>query len=112
MNRLFTYGTLRPGRENAHILTDIAGQWQKGFVRGVVHVLDWGPDHGLPAMILDDHAEKVEGDVLISDQLIHHWARIDEFEGFQYQRVRTDVELESGELIRAWIYIMNKTLHD
>ncbi|KAA8732782.1 gamma-glutamylcyclotransferase [Acinetobacter qingfengensis] len=106
MNHLFTYGTLRPNHENAHILKHIEGTWQKGFVHGVVHILDWGPDQGLPAIVLDEQAERIEGYVLSSDKLVEHWEMLDEFEGFQYKRVRVDVELESGEITRAWIYVM------
>lgn len=107
MQRLFTYGTLCPGRENAHILADIEGQWAKAFVKGVVHVLDWGPDQGLPAIVLDPQAAKVSGYLLSSETLDAHWPRIDDFEGFQYQRVLVEVELESGEQRQAWIYAMN-----
>lgn len=106
MQRLFTYGTLCPGRENAHILADIDGQWCKAFVKGVVHVLDWGPDRGLTAIVLDQQADKVAGYLLSSEELEAHWPHIDAFEGFQYQRVEVEVELESGELLRAWIYVM------
>ena len=107
MSRLFTYGTLCPGRENAHILANIEGQWSKAFVNGVVHILDWGADCGLPAMVLDAQADAVSGYLLSSDALEKHWLRIDAFEGEQYQRVLADVQLESGERVSAWIYVMN-----
>lgn len=106
MNRLFVYGTLRPNQENAHILEGIGGTWQKGYVNGVVHILDWGPDQGLPAIVLDRAAPKVEGYFFSTDELIEHWASLDEFEGMQYQRVTVKVELESGEQTDAWIYEM------
>lgn len=31
---------------------------------------------------------------------------LDDFEGFQYQRVQTEVILTSGECIDAWTYVM------
>jgi hypothetical protein len=34
---------------------------------------------------------------------------LDDFEGFQYQRVMVDVELESGEMVHAWTYQMHPT---
>ena len=61
MNQLFVYGTLCPNRENAHILGRIGGDWQKAAVHGTVHILDWGPDKGLPAIILNDKDSLVEG---------------------------------------------------
>ncbi len=32
MESLFVYGTLGPGRPNAHILENIGGTWQEGHV--------------------------------------------------------------------------------
>ena len=29
MERLFVYGTLRPGHSNAHIMDNIGGEWQR-----------------------------------------------------------------------------------
>lgn len=103
---LFTYGTLCPDRENHHIVAPILGTWQKGYVNGVVHTLDWGPDLGLPAIVLNPEDPKVKGYFLISDQLQDHWQRLDEFEGFQYERVQVVGYLESGEIQHAWVYVM------
>ena len=33
-NRLFVYGTLAPGRPNAHILAPLGGNWQPATVTG------------------------------------------------------------------------------
>lgn len=109
MNRLFAYGTLRPGQPNQHILGDLDGKWQKAYVRGVVHTLDWGPDEGLPALVIDAQAAQVEGLLFSTDELAHHWQMLDDFEGFQYQRVIVDVELESGDIVQAWTYQMHPT---
>ena len=109
MNQLFTYGTLRPGQANQHILGDLDGEWQKAYVRGVVNTLDWGPDEGLPALVIDAQAAQVEGLLFSTDELAHHWQMLDDFEGFQYQRVIVDVELELGEIVQAWTYQMHPT---
>ena len=84
MNQLFVYGTLRPNHENAHLLERIGGTWQKGYVHGVVHILDWGPDKGLFAIVLDPQAAAVEGYFFSSEKLTEHWDALDEFEGIQY----------------------------
>lgn len=112
MNQLFVYGTLCPGRENQHILQSIGGEWLKGGVRGVVHTLDWGPDIGLPAIVLDSTASIVEGYVFKTEKLAQNWEMLDDFEGMQYERVKVDVELESGETVQAWIYVMKPRLED
>ena len=60
MESLFVYGTLGPGRPNAHILENIGGTWQEGHVGGffirkagvqrwVIRELYWmTPGHRVP----------------------------------------------------------------
>lgn len=108
MEYLFVYGTLRPYHENAHLLERIGGTWLKGSVHGTVHILDWGPDQGLFALVLDAEAPAVEGYFFCSEHLATHWAMLDEFEGMQYQRVKVQGMTVSGERINAWTYEMNQ----
>ncbi|SPL70246.1 gamma-glutamylcyclotransferase family protein [Acinetobacter stercoris] len=108
MNQLFIYGTLCPNRENAHILEKIGGSFTKGYVHGTVHVLSWGPDLGLPAIILNEQDPKVEGYFFSTDKLADHWQMLDDFEGFQYQRVKVEGWTESGERMEAWVYAMRE----
>ncbi len=42
MSSLFVYGTLGPGRPNAHILENIGGQWAEGWVNGTLRHEGWG----------------------------------------------------------------------
>jgi gamma-glutamylcyclotransferase (GGCT)/AIG2-like uncharacterized protein YtfP len=108
MNQLFVYGTLCPNRENAHILGRIGGDWQKASVHGTIHILDWGPDKGLPAIILNDKDSLVEGYLFSTEKLAENWQMLDDFEGFQYERVVVDVSVDSGEKIQAWTYVMKE----
>lgn len=107
MNQLFVYGTLCPNKANAHILEQIGGTWTKASVRGIIHILDWGPDQDLKAIVLDPQAEWVEGYLFSTEKLAENWQMLDDFEGFQYERVVVDVMLESGETVKAWTYQMN-----
>lgn len=107
MNQLFVYGTLCPNKANAHILEQIGGHWAKASVRGVIHILDWGPDKGLTAIVLDSNENWVDGYLFSTEKLAEHWQMLDDFEGFQYQRVITDVKLETGDQIKAWTYQLN-----
>ncbi|MFP5064547.1 gamma-glutamylcyclotransferase family protein [Acinetobacter pittii] len=107
MNQLFVYGTLCPNKANTHILEQIGGTWTKASVRGIIHILDWGPDQGLKAIVLDLQAEWVEGYLFSTEKLTENWQMLDDFEGFQYERVIVDVMLESGETVKAWTYQMN-----
>lgn len=106
MNQLFVYGTLCPNRENAHILGEIGGDWQKAAVHGTIHILDWGPDQGLPAIILNEQDPLVDGYLFITEKLEQNWQMLDDFEGFQYERISVEVILESGEKTDAWTYVM------
>lgn len=107
MDHLFVYGTLRPKHENAHLLEKIGGTWTVATLDGSVHVLDWGPDKGLFAVVLDGTVAGVEGYIFSSAYLGDHWAMLDEFEGFQYQRVQTIAKMQTGESRQVWIYVMN-----
>lgn len=106
MNQLFVYGTLCPNRENAHILGGIGGDWQKASVHGTIHILDWGPDQGLPAIVLNEQDPLVDGYLFITEKLEQNWQMLDDFEGFQYKRISVEVILESGEKTDAWTYVM------
>ena len=108
MNQLFVYGTLCPNRENAHILGGIGGDWQKASVHGTIHILDWGPDKGLPALVLAEQDPLIMGYLFSTEKLEQNWQMLDEFEGFQYERVVAEVILESGEKIDAWTYVMKE----
>jgi len=106
MNQLFVYGTLCPNRENAHILGEIGGDWQKAAVHGTVHILDWGPDQGLPSIILNEQDPLVDCYLFYTEKLKQNWQMLDDFEGFQYERISVEVILESGEKTDAWTYVM------
>ena len=110
MNQLFVYGTLCPNRENAHILGRIGGDWQKASVHGTIHILDWGPDKGLPAIILNEKDALVEGYLFSTEKLAENWQMLDDFEGVQYTRVQVKTILDTGEIVQAWTYVMNEQI--
>jgi gamma-glutamylcyclotransferase (GGCT)/AIG2-like uncharacterized protein YtfP len=102
--RLFVYGTLTPGRPNAHVLSSVKGEWQKGWVRGQLLHEGWGAKFGYPGLVLDDSAKLIEGFLLSSEELTNEWARLDNFEGAQYERVIAQVHLASGRAVSAFVY--------
>ncbi len=108
-DRLFVYGTLRPGEPNEHILAEIDGSWQPGSVRGALLDKGWGAALGYPGIILDDTAGQVQGMVLTAAGLTAYWARLDEFEGPGYERVGTSVKLHDGSVVEAQIYVLRET---
>ena len=104
-DRLATYGTLAPGRRNHHQLSDLAGRWLVGHVRGSLAKAGWGANLGYPGLILDPDGAQIEVFVLESRELAHHWQRLDAFEGTGYRRVTVDVSTAEGAL-PAWIYVL------
>jgi gamma-glutamylcyclotransferase (GGCT)/AIG2-like uncharacterized protein YtfP len=103
--RLATYGTLMPGRENHHQLDGLGGRWCHGEVRGRLVAAGWGAARGFPALALDPEGPVVPVEVLESAHLPAHWDRLDAFEGVEYQRVVTVVATVEGPLA-ASIYVL------
>ncbi|HET7844269.1 MAG TPA: gamma-glutamylcyclotransferase family protein [Xanthomonadales bacterium] len=103
---LFVYGTLAPGRENAHVLAGVAGEWRPASVRGTLHPEGWGAAFGYPGLVPDPHAGRVRGLVFASAELGAHWQRLDDFEGEGYERLRVDAELDDGTIVRAHVYAL------
>lgn len=103
MKRLFVYGTLCPGRSNAHLLEEIGGEWQPGSVTGVYYDRGWGAAADFPGVVLDERGPPVNGYLFISEQLDTHWPLLDEFEE-GYDRVPVEVTTENGLKITAWVY--------
>lgn len=115
VEHFFVYGTLAPGRPNEHVLADVAGTWHPATVRGTLRELGWGAAQGFPGIVLDDGAghdldgddpSEVEGLVFSSPDLGRHWARLDEFEGSEYERVTVVARLEDGRKVAAQIYAL------
>lgn len=51
---------------------------------------------------------EVDGFLFSTDKLEQQWQMLDDFEGFQYERVVVDVSVDSGEKIQAWTYVMKE----
>lgn len=107
--RLFVYGSLAPGRTNAHVLAEVAGEWEPASVRGTLHAAGWGADLGFPGLVLDAEAGEVPGLLFSSDELPLHWARLDAFEGEGYRRVPVVAHRGDGTTVRAWAYCLAQT---
>lgn len=102
--RLFVYGTLAPGRPNAHVLASVAGSWEPAAVTGTLVHDGWGSAYGYPAIVLDDGGAEVKGLLFTSDELPRHWARLDTFEGDGYERVLVTARRPDGSTVDAFVY--------
>lgn len=85
--KLAVYGTLRPGRSNAHRLEVIGGTFERGFVRGALHPNGTCSTDGFPGFVVDEGHSWVELFVFHSERLPEHWHELDAFEGAGYRRV-------------------------
>jgi gamma-glutamylcyclotransferase (GGCT)/AIG2-like uncharacterized protein YtfP len=103
-DRLFVYGTLAPGRPNEHVLADVPGEWEPATVTGTLFPEGWGAAAGYPGIVLDAHGGEVQGLLFTSENLVEHWARLDEFEREGYERVLTTATLKDGTAVEAYIY--------
>lgn len=104
-HRLATYGTLAPGRPNAHLLDELFGTWTRGSIRGHLHERGWGAADGYPGIVLDTSGPPVGVHVFVSRDLPAHWQRLDEFEGSGYRRVPVSVSGDIGE-VAAYVYAL------
>ncbi|MEL6319316.1 MAG: gamma-glutamylcyclotransferase [Cyanobacteria bacterium J06626_14] len=108
MQRLFVYGTLAPGRPNAHVLEEIGGSWQSASVWGRLHQAGWGAELGYPGMTLDEAGEEIKGFLFSSDNLLNHWERLDEFEGEDYERIATLAKVDDGSSAETFVYVLKR----
>ena len=103
---LFVYGTLQPGGANEHVLGVLEGSWQPASVRGRLLDEGWGASLGCPGIVLAADGPVVPGHLFRSAELPAHWSALDAFEGEEYERVTTEVLLESGARVAAEIYVL------
>ena len=103
--RLAVYGSLAPGQSNHHQLAGLAGEWRAATVRGWKVESGWGAAQGYPGLRPDPDGPQVAVLVFSSDDLAAHWARLDAFEGDEYERVQIAVDV-GGETVTAQIYAL------
>ncbi len=103
-HRLVVYGTLAPGRENAHELEHLGGTWTEVVIHGHLVPSGWGFAAGYPAIALDPEGPPVAAWLLESDRLPESWDDLDWFEGTGYRRRAVAPRRHGVELAEAWIY--------
>ncbi len=103
-NHFAVYGTLAPGGPNHHVLERVSGQWRDGWVHGDLRQEGWGAQQGYPAIRWNPRSRQVPVKLLVSEDLEHHWDRLDEFEGAGYQRILVPVNMGDEVVTVANIY--------
>lgn len=102
-HRLAVDGSLAPGKSNHHQLAGLAGAWTHGRLRGHFSDQGWGTAQGFPGLRVDADGPEVTVQVFTSADLPAHWARLDRFEGKDYQRVTVEVATDDGPVL-AQVY--------
>ena len=101
MDRLFVYGTLRPGSGNrfADELAKRANHIGQGTIKGRLYRVAHYP--GL--VTAQAEGERVRGDVFdgITPEL---WRMLDDYEGSDYAREVVAVRMEEGAIVEACVY--------
>lgn len=105
--QLFVYGTLAPGRENAHILAKLTGTWTPATIRGHLYANGWGAALGFPAVVPDENGDLIKGFIFQSKDLNQYWQHLDEFEGEGYERMLIIAEFEDGSSTQAYVYALH-----
>ncbi len=104
-NALAVYGSLQPGAPNEHVLSELAGTWTQGFVRGNLEHSGWGSEVGYPGIRLSDAGDQVTVQLFRSGSLSKSWHELDAFEGHEYLRQHCTVETAEGP-VTACIYTL------
>ena len=114
-NALFVYGSLAPGKVNAHLLEPLVGTWSEARVAGSLHHVGWAAELGFLGIklgprsidrldVAEGHDDVVSGFIFESDQLADVWPELDRFEGRDYHPVQTTAHLVSGDYCKCIVY--------
>jgi len=113
VTRLFVYGTLAPGRSNAHVLATLSGRWEVAEVSGYLFPDGCEGSYGYPALILPgsegetpdpESVPRAAGRLFVSADLPAYWPELDAFEGPAYRRVRVPVWGADSGNVDAFVY--------
>lgn len=104
MQRLFVYGSLRPGGSHHHLMQGLRGKWESAGLYGQLFPQGRWATRGWPAMRPDPGGAFIPGFVLTSPDLSRQWKMLDAFEGRDYRRIRCRVTLANGKRVAAWLY--------
>jgi gamma-glutamylcyclotransferase (GGCT)/AIG2-like uncharacterized protein YtfP len=109
--KLFTYGSLMPGKQNHFKLDKFKGEWEKGFTLGSKIKNGWGSDLGFDSLRWNPLGHKIEGYLLKSPILANSWQLLDDFEGNDYKRSLLPIFLGYG-IELAFGYVAKVTKND
>jgi len=98
VHKLFVYGTLLRGRP-AHLLLEKSKFAGRAVAR---HLALYGVDEQFPGAV-PETGSHVLGELYEVDG--RTLAVLDDYEGEEFYRCPVEVDLESGEVCKAWVYL-------
>lgn len=107
--RLFVYGTLRPGESNEHYLAAIPGKWMNASIRGIHYPDGYGATDGYPVLVPSQQGQPIAGLVLEAEFTEDQWRMLDDFESEAYERKLQIVVTSNGLELTAFVYVLNQT---
>jgi gamma-glutamylcyclotransferase (GGCT)/AIG2-like uncharacterized protein YtfP len=106
MDKLFVYGTLKPGFPNHYILKNIGGDFVEASLFGYKFDRIWQKQTGYPGIVEGLSNEKINGFLFISEKLNKNWKVLDDFETKAYIRKKVSISL-NNEKVNAYVYAIN-----
>ncbi|MFX1457135.1 MAG: gamma-glutamylcyclotransferase family protein [Promethearchaeota archaeon] len=105
-NRLFVYGTLQHGQSRNYILRGL--KYEKANLINYRKVIP--PSLGFP-FIIKDNSSNTLGEIYYNvEESVFKHIDIIEGEGELYHRILVDVQLENGEIVKAFTYYPSEIL--
>ncbi len=105
-HHLIVYGSLMPGGLNHGLLSDLKGDWRKGWVTGELLDRGWSAAMSYPALRWCPEGKDIPAYVFVSSDLPAHWVRLDDFEGLEYSRILAPFRGEDGGVLVGNVYAM------
>jgi gamma-glutamylcyclotransferase (GGCT)/AIG2-like uncharacterized protein YtfP len=89
--KLFTYGTLVPGKPNNSIISALEGKWERCTTSGQIIEVS-----GLSMFRWEPYGQNIKGQLFVSPDISKQWTDLDKFEGDRYKRCMITVDTNTG----------------
>lgn len=101
LDRLFVYATLRQGQTARSLIANQIARCATASLSGAIYAFPTGY-----AGFIESGQRRVIGEVLWLTDLAATIGLLDAYEGDDFARVIKQVELDTGESVWAWIYVL------
>lgn len=102
LDRLFVYATLRTGQTARSLIANHVARCVPASMPGAIYAFPMG----YAGLVEADLPRRVTGEVLWLTDLPATFGLLDAYEGDDFARVIKQVELDTGEALWTWIYVL------